>query len=83
MIVKKKKLIDIGLCLWSSKDNVILFWTVFPVSGTRILDILRELILVNQLIQKYIRHFVTARANMLVLKNMVFTVAVVVLQRNG
>ena len=60
---------------------MILFWTVFPVSGTRILDILRELILVNQLTQKYIRLLAAARANMLVLKNMVFTEAVVVLQR--
>ncbi|HLF45437.1 MAG TPA: hypothetical protein VI548_03385 [Chitinophagaceae bacterium] len=78
--INKKKLIDIGLRHRSSKDNVILFRTVFPVSGIRTLDFLRELILVNQLTQKYIGCIIAARANMLVLKNMVFTGRIVVLQ---
>jgi len=46
-------LIDIGLRLRFSLDNEILFWTVSSRwIGIRTLDVLRELILVNQLMSK-------------------------------
>jgi len=78
-IDKKKKLIDIGLCLWSSKDNVILFWTVFFSlrlnSGYWIIEGANSSSI--NLEQMYQPHSFPARGNMLYLDRMVFTLLIV------